>query len=194
MSARPSPAIDRARTTRTLARHMARGSSAERRAELLRVLRASVESVTGSELSATLGVSRQAIVNDIALLRASGEAIVAGPQGYRMAEGSRGLTAIIRCRHEPTRGREELEILLDRGVSVLDVGVEHSIFGEVRAPVVVESRADIDRHVEVITKAGEAPLSVITLGFHSHTVRAPSHDALRAAKRELRERGILQED
>lgn len=139
-------------------------------------------------------MSRQAIVNDIALLRATGEAIVAGPQGYRMAEGPPGLTAMIRCHHEPTRGREELEILLDRGISVLDVGVDHSIFGEVRAPIVVESRDDIDRHAEAITSAGEAPLSVITRGFHSHTVRAPSLDALRAAKRELFERGILRED
>jgi len=182
------------RTVRRLARHMSRGSSGERRAELLRILRETDEPVTGSELSATLGVSRQAIVNDIALLRATGEAIAAGPQGYRMADGSRGVTAMIRCHHEPTRGREELEILLDRGVSVLDVGVEHSVFGEVRARFVVDSRADIDRHAEAITKAEEAPLSVITRGFHSHTVRAPSHDALRAAKRELRERGILRED
>ena len=191
MSAHP---ISRARTIRRLARHMAGGSSGERRTELLRILRETEEPVTGSKLSATLGVSRQAIVNDIALLRATGEAIAAGPQGYRMADGSRGVTAVIRCHHEPTRGREELEILLDRGVSVLDVGVDHSIFGEVRARIVVESRADIDRHTETITKAGEAPLSVITRGIHSHTVRAPSRDALEAAKRELRERGILRDD
>jgi transcriptional regulator of NAD metabolism len=171
-----------------------RGSSSERRAELMRILRETGEPVRGSELSATLRVSRQAIVNDIALLRATGEPIVAGPQGYRMAEGSRGVTDVIRVYHEPTRGREELEILLDRGVSVLDVGVEHSIFGEIRARILVESRADIDRHTETITRAGEAPLSVITRGFHSHTVRAPSRDALNAAKRELRERGILRED
>ncbi|MFI5053761.1 MAG: 3H domain-containing protein [Acidimicrobiia bacterium] len=194
MTARSTDAIGRTRTVRRLARHMASGSSGQRRTELLRILRESEQPVTGSELSARLGVSRQAIVNDVALLRATGEGIVAGPQGYRMAEDSRGVTAVIRCHHEPTRGREELEILLDRGVSVLDVGVEHSVFGEVRARFVVDSRADIDRHAETITNAEEAPLSVITRGFHSHTVRAPSDDALRAAKRELRERGILRED
>lgn len=146
--------------------------------------------MTGSKLSSLLGVSRQAIVNDIAILRASGEAVVGGPHGYRLGRVS-GLLEIIHCNHPPERGREELEILLDRGIAVLDVGVNHSVFGEVRASVVVETRADIERHAAAIAEAGEAPLSVITGGRHSHTVRAPNQDALDAAKRELRERGIL---
>ena len=122
-----------------------------------------------------LGVSRQAIVNDIAILRASGQAIIGGPHGYRVGRVS-GLIEVIHCNHQPDRGREEWEILLDRGIAVLDVG---------------ETRADIDRHAATIAEAGEAPLSVITGGRHTHTVRAPNQDALDAAKRELSERGIL---
>jgi len=171
---------------------MARGTSDERRAELLRILNGAEMPVTGSTLSSLLGVSRQAVVNDIAILRASGEAISGGPQGYRIGRVS-GLIEVIHCNHPPERGREEWEILLDRGIAVLDVGVDHSVFGEIRAPVVVETRADIDRHAATITAAGEAPLSVITGGRHTHTVRAPNHDALDAAKRELHERGILDE-
>lgn len=148
--------------------------------------------MTGSELSSLLGVSRQAIVNDIAILRASGQAIIGGPHGYRIGR-TPGMIALIHCNHPPERGNEEWEILLDRGIAVLDVGVEHSVFGEIRAPVVVESRADIDRHTATITEAGEAPLSVITGGRHTHRVRVPNLEALDAAKRELRERGILDE-
>jgi transcriptional regulator of NAD metabolism len=169
---------------------MARGTSDERRAELLHTLNGAEGPVTGSELSSMLGVSRQAIVNDIAILRASGQAIIGGPHGYRVGRVS-GLIEVIHCNHQPERGREEWEILLDRGIAVLDVGVDHSVFGEIRAPVVVETRADIDRHAATITEAGEAPLSVITGGRHTHTVRAPNQDALDAAKRELSERGIL---
>ena len=149
--------------------------------------------MTGSQLSSSLGVSRQAIVNDVAILRAAGHPIEGGQEGYRLDGRPAGLVSLIRCHHPPNRGREEFEVLVDRGIVVLDVGVEHSIFGEIRAPVVVETRADIDQHVETITRAGEAPLSVITGGRHTHTVRAPSQDALGAAKRELRERGILDE-
>lgn len=170
---------------------MERHTSWERRAELLRILREAKRAITGSELSSTLGVSRQAIVTDIAILRAAGEHIVGTPHGYRMEDAHGGFTAVIDCSHPPDRGREEFEILLDRGITVLDVGVDHSIFGELRAPILVETRADIDRYTERIIQAGEMPLSAITRGVHSHRVRARNRDALDAAKRELCERGIL---
>ena len=83
-------------------------------------------------------------MNDIAILRASGHAINGGPHGYR-TKRIQGVIEIISCTHPPERAREECEILLDRGIAVLDVGVDHSVFGEIRAPVVVETRADIDR-------------------------------------------------
>jgi transcriptional regulator of NAD metabolism len=173
---------------------MARRSLSERRVELLRMLRTAAGPVSGSELSTALRVSRQAIAHDIAILRATGETIVGSRQGYHLAGSSRELIAVIRCHHEPLRFREELEVLVDRGVSVLDVGVDHSVFGEIRARVVVDSRADIERQAETFAKTGDAPLSELTRGFHSHTVRAPNHDALQAAKRELLERGILREE
>jgi uncharacterized protein len=170
------------------------GAAAVRREELLERLTRSKAALTGSELASALGVSRQAIVNDIAILRAAGHGIIGSTQGYRMDGAVGGVTALIRCHHGPERGREEFEILLDRGVSVLDVGVQHSVLGEIRANVVVESRADIDRHAEAIRKSGEAPLSIITRGIHTHRVRAPSEEALEAARRELTERGILLDD
>jgi uncharacterized protein len=170
------------------------GASAVRREELLGVLKGSSAPITGSALAAKLGVSRQAIVNDVAILRAGGHGIIGSTQGYRMDGASGSVTAVIHCLHEPDRGREEFEVLLDRGVSVLDVGVQHSVFGEVRANVLIESRADIERHAEAIRRSGEAPLSIITRGIHSHRVRAPSEEALEAARRELAERGILLDD
>lgn len=168
--------------------------SGGRRAKLLAILRKADRPITGSELAATLGVSRQAIVTDVAILRAAGERIVGGLRGYRMESAPEGLTAVIDCVHPPDRGREEFEILLDRGIAVLDVGIDHSIFGELRAPIVIETRADIDRYSERIMKAGEMPLSAITRGVHSHTVRARNPEALEAAKRDLSDRGILLDD
>lgn len=173
---------------------MTGGASGERRAELLKILRKAERAITGSDLSVSLGVSRQAIVTDIAILRAAGEHIVGSLHGYRMEGASEGFTAVIDCSHPPDRGREEFEILLDRGIAVLDVGVDHSIFGELRAPILIQTRADIDRYSERIMKAGEMPLSAITRGVHSHTVRARNPEALEAAKRDLSERGILLDD
>ena len=57
-------------------------SSNERRERLLQILKKSDEPVKGSELSAELQVSRQVVVKDIALLRASGIEILATSSGY----------------------------------------------------------------------------------------------------------------
>jgi hypothetical protein len=171
----------------------ARGSDT-RRARLLAMLRSSTEPITGQAFSQLLGVSRQAIVNDIAILRAAGSAIIGSSRGYRLDEGPPGLVEVIHSDHGPERVGEEAEILLDRGIAVLDVGVNHSVLGEIRAPILVESRADLEGHLEVLRRAGDLPLSTITRGIHSHTLRAPNRDALDAAKRELADRGILLRD
>jgi transcriptional regulator of NAD metabolism len=49
---------------------------------IVELLREGHRPITGSELSLSLGVSRQAIVNDMAILRAAGEPIDGSPQGY----------------------------------------------------------------------------------------------------------------
>lgn len=54
----------------------------ERRIELLRLIKESKEPVKGSELSRKLGVSRQVIVQDIALLRAEKHNIIGTTMGY----------------------------------------------------------------------------------------------------------------
>jgi transcriptional regulator of NAD metabolism len=170
------------------------GSSEQRRFRLVEILRRATQPVTGSALSKRLRVSRQVIVNDVAILRAGGEPIVGSPQGYMMTGSSPETVAVIAVRHDPRRTVDELRALVDHGLVVLDVVVEHSVYGEVRANLMIESRADIDRYVKLLKASGEAPLSSLTGGLHLHTVRYPSADALDAARRALREAGILFED
>lgn len=93
------------------------GASEVRRAELVSALRDSPEPITGSELSSRLGVNRQAIVNDIAILHAADQPIIGSPRGYLLANlPSRG-TDVIACRHGRENARQELEILVDLGSS-----------------------------------------------------------------------------
>lgn len=54
----------------------------ERRMELLRLIKESKQPVKGSELAQKLGVSRQVIVQDIALLRAEKYKIIGTTMGY----------------------------------------------------------------------------------------------------------------
>jgi uncharacterized protein len=169
--------------------------SEERRAHIVAILREGGGPTTGAELSATLGVSRQAIVNDIAILRASGEPIHGSPRGYVLGDsGVGGASAALACVHDREASRAELELLVDRGITVLDVVVEHELYGEVQASMMISSRADVDRYMDALTATGAKPLSSLTNGVHVHHVRAPSLDSLEAAKRDLAERGFLLED
>jgi transcriptional regulator of NAD metabolism len=168
--------------------------SERRRSSLVEILREADAPVTGSDLSSSLGVSRQAVVNDVAILRAMGEPILGSPRGY--VSGDRGderPVAAIACRHDRATSRRETEILVDRGISILDVVVEHPLYGEVQANLFIDSRSDIDRYMEILESDAQ-PLSALTGGVHLHHVRAPSADALEAAKRELAEAGILLAD
>lgn len=54
----------------------------ERRMELLRLMKESKQPVKGNELAKKLGVSRQVIVQDIALLRAEKHNIIGTTMGY----------------------------------------------------------------------------------------------------------------
>jgi len=166
--------------------------SERRRSSLVAILRDADAPVTGSDLSSSLGVSRQAVVNDVAILRASGEPILGSPRGYVFGERAddRPLSAIA-CKHDVATARKETEILVDRGISILDVVVEHPLYGEVQANLFIDSRNDVDRYMEILESDDSQPLSVLTNGVHLHHVRAPSIDALEAAKRELAEAGIL---
>ena len=53
-----------------------------RREQLLQMLRDSTAPISGSALARSLGVSRQVIVQDIALLRAVNKDILATTKGY----------------------------------------------------------------------------------------------------------------
>jgi transcriptional regulator of NAD metabolism len=140
-------------------------------------------------------VSRQVIVNDVAILRASGEPILGSPRGYVMTEATDETpVATIACRHDPDGWRQELEILVDRGIAVIDVVVEHPLYGELIASLLVETRADIERYLAALDGDDALPLSALTGGVHLHHVRAPNPDALEAARRELDEAGLLLTD
>ena len=55
-----------------------------RRKEILRQLQLSEKPVSASRFARDLGVSRQIIVGDVALLRAAGEDIIATSRGYKL--------------------------------------------------------------------------------------------------------------
>ena len=146
----------------------------------------------GGALARHFRVSRQCVVQDIAILRASGNEILATPQGYRLPEkSSRACRAILACKHAPERVEEELEILVDHGVNILDVLVEHPVYGELRGSLMIESRADLQDFLGKVRTTKAALLSSLTHGVHLHTVEASREAMIVRAKAKLRAQGFL---
>ena len=156
--------------------------SARRREQLWAYLKERAEPVTGSELAQRLGVSRQVIVQDVALLRAQGYHILATPRGYwaMNQEGPQRPRRTVAVQHPPTLEaiERELTAMVDEGASVLDVIVEHPIYGELRGLLMIQSRRDVQAFLQKMRETGAEPLSTLTGGVHLHTLEAEREEDL----------------
>ena len=163
----------------------------ERRETILKLLRQSAQPVSASTLAGQLSVSRQIIVGDIALLRAGGAEISATPRGYVLPRATDGITRTIACRHTLEQTGTELDILVDNGCTVLDVIVEHPVYGQLTGQLQISSRYDVEQFLARIRDSDAAPLSMLTGGLHLHTLRCPNEDAYTRACAALKAAGLL---
>ncbi|HZS91825.1 MAG TPA: transcription repressor NadR [Chloroflexota bacterium] len=164
----------------------------ERRAELVRRLRTSSAPILGADLAAQFGVSRQVLVQDMAILRAAGIDIIATPRGYLLrGEGPVTHADTLQVQHTSDEILDELTILVDLGIRVVDVAIDHPVYGTLRGELNIASRQDAREYIERLETSGSRALLELTGGRHSHAVEAPRPDLLERARAELRERGFL---
>jgi transcriptional regulator of NAD metabolism len=170
-------------------------AGANRRRKILDWMRDHKGPVHGNELANHFNISRQCLVQDVAILRASGKEILSTPQGYLLPRSpgaaSKAHRAILACQHGPERTEEELNILVDHGVKVLDVLVEHPLYGELRGSLMISSRADVADFLRRWRGGKASLLSSLTHGVHLHTVEASKRERIELAKTQLLEKGIL---
>ena len=188
--------------------------SEARRASLLDALRSANAPVSGGQLANTLSVSRQIIVQDIALLREAGSNIVATTKGYVLADTAQTSTQsttqtttqnaakqpamrldeparTFKLHHEVEQTREELQTIIALGGRVHNVSISHRAYGRITAPLEIADQADIERFINDIESGKSSPLSTATSGYHYHLVSAPSNEALEVIGRALADRGFL---
>ena len=163
----------------------------ERRAAILETLAQSAGPVSASALAGRFGVSRQLIVGDIALLRAGGAAIEATARGYVVQRDREGLRRQVACRHQAADMERELQIMVDNGCTVLDVIVEHPVYGQLTGGLGLASRYDIQQFIRRAQAA--RPLSLLTEGVHLHTLSCPDQEAFLRVRGELAGAGFLLE-
>lgn len=166
----------------------------ERRNSILAALTEATAPLNATKLAEMHGVTRQIIVADIALLRAAGNNIRAEHRGYVLDKNEGANKRRIVCRHDAKGVTDELYAVVDNGGKVLDVQVEHSIYGIISADLSIGSRYDADVFVEEVTKTGAAPLSDLTGGVHVHTISVNDDATFERICKKLAELGILVQD
>ena len=165
----------------------------ERRQAILEHLRQSSRPVSAGYLAERFSVSRQAVVGDVALLRASGADISATPRGYVISQAAQGLIRQVACRHDAAGMEAELNAMVDQGCSVLDVIVDHPIYGQLTGPLQLSSRYDVGQFIARCAGAGARPLSDLTGGIHLHTLSCPDEGAFLRVRGALGDLGVLLE-
>ena len=168
--------------------------SEERRRALVGILHESTEPISAAALAARFSVSRQIIVGDVALLRSAGERISATPRGYVIGREQAGLIRQLAVRHGAREMEAELNAVVDQGCTVLDVIVEHPLYGELRGALQLSSRYEVGQFIRRCAEAEAHPLSRLTDGIHLHTLRCPDEAAFARVRDELRRLGLLLED
>lgn len=167
-------------------------TGSERRSKIILQIQRSDSPVPGKELASSYHVSRQVIVQDIALIRASGHDIIATNRGYILNEPKK-VRRIYKVQHTDEQLEEELCAIVDLGGCVENVMVNHKIYGHMEAELSIHSRRDVAEFLRDITSGKSSPLKNITSNYHYHSVCADSEEILDIIENTLREKKFLVE-
>lgn len=170
----------------------------ERRIKVLNMIKESNSPLNGTAISKKMGVSRQVIVNDIALLRANKYDIISTNRGYIIQDASNKVsndkdvfTRVFKVEHNDFEIYEELSCIVSLSGKVLDVFVDHEVYGKFFAQLNISTTKDIENFVSQMKENELVPLKNITNNCHYHTVQAPSIKLLDLIELELSQKGFL---
>ena len=168
----------------------------QRRSEILISLKKAETAISATMLAKQFSVSRQIIVGDVAILRAGGADISATPRGYILLSAleKSGVTHKIACLHNGSRMEEELNICVDHGCRVVDVIVEHPVYGELCGMLELSSRYEVKQFVNRVAEESAHALSELTDGIHLDTLECPDNEAFLRVKQTLLEAGLLYQE
>lgn len=162
----------------------------ERREQMLSILRSATGPISGIELASKLNVSRQVIVQDIALMRAKDIDVFSTNRGYVLKETTR-CTRIFKVIHGEDEVATELETIVDYGGRIKDVFVYHKVYGVIKADMDIRSRKDVKNYMNEIATGKSSLLMKVTSGYHYHTIEADDSETLDQIQEELKRLGFL---
>lgn len=168
-------------------------TGANRRDAIVKYIQESNAPVSGQKLAAEFGISRQVIVQDIALIRAAGYDIISTNRGYILntAPIAENVKRVFKVNHTDEQIEEELCCIVDLGGCVINTMVNHRVYGHLEVPLNVKSRRNVKEFLHEIHSGKSSPLKNITANYHYHTVCADSEKTLDLIEEALKEKGIL---
>lgn len=167
-----------------------------RRNRIIQILQTESVPVSGTELAKRTGVSRQVIVQDIALLRTSYQNILSTNRGYLLYEpvqAEKMYRRVVKVKHSREDILRELDCIVDAGGRVMNVIIEHAIYGQIVGELVIHNRADVRKFMNRVETYGTKPLTDLTEGVHFHTIEAEQEETLDRVMKALAKEGFLLE-
>ena len=162
----------------------------ERRKTIINILLSEDRPIPGGELSEKCGVSRQIIVQDIAVLKGQGFDILSTHNGY-LVQKSPFKDRVFKGKHSTDQTEDELSTIVELGGTVVDVFVWHKVYGKMSAPLNIFSELQIKQFIEGIRAGKSTELMNITGGYHYHTVRAEKEETLDLIAEVLSKKGYI---
>ena len=162
----------------------------ERRTKIVELIQNSEKPLSGTALAKQCDVSRQVIVQDIALIRASGYDIISTNRGYNIQEPL-VRERVFKVNHTDEQLEEELYSIIDLGGTVVNVMVNHRVYGHMEAELRINSRRKVEAFMEDIRSGKSSPLKNITSNYHYHKVAADSEETLDLIEEALRQKHFL---
>ena len=166
----------------------------ERRVRILQRLQETDTPLSGTALAKAFHVSRQIIVQDIALMRAENYGILSTNKGYLLRSEkteNNQPKRVFFVKHTNDQVPEEFRTVIELGGKILDVAVEHELYGQIRVDLLIETEADATDFYERLLACRDNPLMVLTDDCHYHTVAAPSEKLLDLIEEDLRRKNLL---
>ena len=165
-------------------------NTAQRRTEILKLLQQEEKPVAARAMASQFGVSRQVIVQDMAVIRAATPGILSTTRGYVIQQDS-SCVREFKVRHESDQTAEEMNLIVDCGGRVKNISISHRVYGRVTAEMDIRSRQDVNEFVQAINSSHSSVLSSATSGYHYHLIEASSQERLDLIGEQLEKAGFL---
>lgn len=165
-------------------------NGAQRRAKIIEYIKSEQGPVSGKQLAELFDVSRQIIVQDIALIRANGCEIFSTNRGY-VLHTKKVASRVVSVNHTDDELEAELCTIVDMGGKVVNVMVNHKLYGEITADLNIASRHKVQEFISDMKTGKSSPLKNITANEHKHLIEAEDEETLDMIEEKLGEMGFL---